>query len=311
MEGILSQLEIAFWNTIIPLMSESRWVQALVRKAVPLLEGKRWPRQAGKILAALPVLLFLFFSYKTCSIWLANHHARVSQAAAIQVDKSAPVITGLPTGQHNLLFITADDLKIPNPRLESAWLILFVPPDARLTLMPIYPASLSSDSSKDQALSDAFIVEMKGENFHLGDSFIEILRARNIWWSGYTIMDRTALAEILTRLSQKGNAPEPGDQVYNTDQMSGAAVSLSTVQNPQMALFKQATLYQEICWKVNQTGLNIESFKNHELLTGLSGHYFSDASSAGFLQDLEKLEIPRGGFFCEFPTIPMQPKASK
>ncbi len=308
MDGILSQLEITFWNAIIPLMTESRFVQLLVRKAVPLFEEKRLPRQTGKVLAGIGVLVFLIVGFRTYMIWAFAHPARSNPSAVTIPGPSAGLLTGLPTGQRNLLLITADDLKVPSPRLESAWLVLFVPPDAHLTLLPVFPSSVNNASKKDQALFDAFRLD---GHHRPNEKFFEILRGREIWWSEYAILDTEALAGIMTRLGQEGGTSQIDETAYETAKMMIAGDQINPIDHPQIALLKQATFYQEMCWRAGRSGINEDILKGENFSAGLSGHYLVDTGSSQFSTELKKIQISSSGLFCEFPTIPMQPKASR
>ncbi len=220
--------------------------------------------------------------------------------SAIQSPQPAAPMATLSNGQRNLLVIATDDLTLEQPDLISIWLVLFVPPEPHLTLMPVYPSSTSGITEKDAALEAAF--HLGSQKHELSQEFLQALHSRNLWWSEYAVMDEYALTHILNGLSPDGkNTSEAGEASTQNN---------SNAQNPQPVLLNQATRYQEVCWRIARQESVELLIRNKNFDQLMSGHIYSDLTKKDALAELSQLQIPSNGLYCEFPTLSIQTRAS-
>ncbi len=299
--GLLVNLEITFWNMLITLMSRSSLVQWAIQKAYPFLESRSGMKNVLKFIvligAAATLVLSLLFAR------LASRASQDPQAEAAALP-NAPVteVDALPTGQRSILVVSADDLTAPKPQLLSIWLVLFLPPEPHLTLMPIYPSASSQETSQASSLASLF--RLDPQSGRLDADFLQALRARNFWWSGYVLLDQVAQTHLLSSLSE-GSA-QSGDSAST----SLTASSAQPAANPHLALLEQATWYQEMCWRASRTDVVAGLLHDETFTLKIADHIRSDFRKEQALTELKGLQIPSGGLFCEFPTLSVQTRAS-
>ncbi|MGE5223709.1 MAG: hypothetical protein ACM3PY_14825 [Omnitrophica WOR_2 bacterium] len=288
-------LEIAFWNTVIPLMSESRLVQWLVQKTYLMTKGGTGMIKLFKFLVLSMAIVTVGF---TLFYMIANlEPTQGVNSSPVQAPQAAAPLATLPNGQRSLLVVATSDLTQEQPELVSAWLILFVPPEPHMTLMPLYPSSPTGNEETDSALAAAF--RLGPRQHELSQDFLLALHARDLWWSGYIVMDDYALSHILSALG-----PENARNLEGTGNIS------SSMQNSQLTLLNQATLYQEVCWRISRPDNADQLIQDKKFIRLMSGHIYSDLSTKDALRELHQLEIPFGGLYCEFPTLSIQTQAS-
>jgi hypothetical protein len=226
-----------------------------------------------------------------------------------------PVIV-LPNGQISLLLVTVDDLLSARPRLESVWLVELVPPDPRLTLLSVYPSFNTVDAKQDNKLASAFLVEVSGDNLQIGESFLKALQDRKLFWSGAILLDKYALAQSLDYFNQpqpeKSLSEQQVKQSLDLPNGSTKVVDLaSSSQNPQMALFGQAAVFQELCQSISQRNPILDEAGQEELAKLLQGHFYPDLDPRLVLPPLKAYQSAGSGIFCVFPTLPIQSMSSR
>jgi len=144
----------------------------------------------------------------------------------------------------------------------------------------------------------------------LDPSFLRIVRSRDIWWTGYLVLDRSSLAQILDILDN----PKQGNSRALVDIPNGSLFvdSLPDArEDPALALWKQVNIFREICWRTS----NLDSITAAQLIRNspdlLAGHFVTDLRQDPALDGFSNFLIPVGGFSCEFPTLFMQANASR
>jgi hypothetical protein len=246
--------------------------------------------------------------------------AEVKKAATTSVASPTGV---LPNGQISLLLVTVDSLQAARPRLESVWLVELVPPDPRLTLLSVYPSFSNEDTQLDASLAGAFRVESISNSLQVGQAFLKALQNRNLFWSGTVLLDKYALAQTLDYL----NLPQlqqslGGDQTSGKANVTTQPVSSpngaarlkaipSASQNPQMALFAQASIYQELCQSAAQRNPVLDVSSQEELAKLVEGHLFLDLDPKQVLPHLKAYQAPSTTLFCDFPALPIQSMSTK
>lgn len=222
----------------------------------------------------------------------------------------------LPNGQISLLTVSVDDLQSARPRLESVWLVEMVPPDPRLTLLSVYPSFNVEDAKHDADLASAFRVEVSPGSQQVGQGFLQALHERKLFWSGTILLDRYALAQTLDYLNrpqpEQSLSDQPVEQSVGFSDGSAKVAALpSSSQNPQMALFGQAAIYQEICQSASQRNPVLDTASQAELMKLLDGHLYPDLDPQQVLPRLKAYQSAGTALFCVFPTLPIQSMSSR
>jgi hypothetical protein len=219
-------------------------------------------------------------------------------------------IPALANGQRSLLLISVDKLDERKPRLTSVWVVLYVPSDARLTLLPIFPA-LSAKDTLDE-LTRNFSIHKEADSPRLNPAFEESVRQHIPWWSGFILMDEIALAEIIdiwvgsTGVSA-GSNPSSGKQ-FGSQLISELPRAWD---DPYSALYSQASLYQEICWGVAWAENGFHASQLQERITLFEKHLSTDLDPLLILSELQNLRGQGGSLMCEFPTLSVQARIVK
>jgi hypothetical protein len=246
--------------------------------------------------------------------------AEAEKSAATSVASLAGV---LPNGQISLLLVTVDSLQAARPRLESVWLVELVPPDPCLTLLSVYPSFSGEEAQRDGSLAGAFRVEAITNSLQVGQAFLEALQNRNLFWSGTVLLDKYALAQTLDylnlpQLQQSLSGDQTSDKPNVTTQPVGSLNGTaklkampSASQNPQMALFAQASIYQELCQSAAQRNPVLDASSQEELAKLLDGHLFLDLDPKQVLPHLKAYQAPGTTLFCDFPALPIQSMSIK
>jgi hypothetical protein len=238
-------------------------------------------------------LASLFVGYQAGqSIELNKTGSELNPLAYTLMPSPPPV--AYANGQRSVLMITVNRFDESKPRLESAWLVLVVPPDPRLTLMPVYPSLQDPEGS--EKLAEAFKLEKLGDEQRLGTEFLQLMRDQEIWWSDTAVFDRVGLEILLAYLDSRGQTFDPGRAAPLSasilDDMDGA----ETMKD---RLVLQTSLFEEICWQAGQfdvrPGLS-------SLFGNLDGHVIASARPDQTIAALRALELSAGGLYCEFPT---------
>ena len=272
---------------------------------------------------------FLFFLILfIATLYFGYRMGFTSPAPVVPVEAKKPVetfivspATLLPNGQISLLVVTVDDLQSDRPRLESTWLVEFVPPDPRLTLLSVFPSFSAGDAQLDAALASAFRVEMSPDNLQVGQDFLKVLQDRKLFWSGTVLLDKYALGQTLDYL----NRPQPQQSlseaavappVGSMDGQSKVDSMPSSSQNPQMALFGQASIYQELCQSASQRNPVLDADSQAELAKLLEGHFYHTLDQQKVLPRLKAYyagaaSSAGAALFCVFPTLPIQSMSAR
>jgi hypothetical protein len=191
--------------------------------------------------------------------------------------------------------------------LESVWLVLLIPTEPHLTLIPIYPYYPGGAGSQSNDLKETFGLNKTGECQHacrsISVKFLQEMRQQDIWWSDYLVFDRrswqTAM-DFISLESASGNTALP-------DLQPGSAVDLEVYfeklsmldENPREAVLAQADLYRELCWEASRFDFLTGSAV---LLDQLSDGLISSSKPQETVSSLKAIAWSKG-LSCEFPTL--------
>jgi hypothetical protein len=237
-------------------------------------------------------------------VFPANPKEAVSLAHSESIVADTP-IPSLANGQRSLLLITADQLEAREPRLIGVWLVVYVPSDPRLTLLPIFPAPSMKDAGKE--LSDAFRLQNNAGHMSPDPQFLEIVRELIPWWSGYILLDEPAIAEMIDYMVYF----EKASQSPNPNHFSQILSELSMWQDPYSSLFGQASLYQEMCWGIAWMEAGTTLAQLQDRFAFKQGHFSTDLTADHILAEIQNLRGQAGSIVCEFPTLSVQARIVK
>jgi hypothetical protein len=234
----------------------------------------------------------------------ANPEKALSSGKSDLIFADTP-IPSLANGQRSLLLITVDQLESRQPQLTGVWLVLYVPSDPRLTLLPIYPTPSAKDAGND--LFDAFQLQNIAGQLSPDPLFLDLVRESVPWWSGYILLDEAAIAEVIDFMVNF----EKASQSPNPNHFSQVVSDMRTWNDPYAALFGQASLYQEICWGMAWMESSTELAQIQDRFTLKEGHFSTDLIPGLVLAELQNLRGQAGSIVCEFPTLSVQARIIK
>jgi hypothetical protein len=269
---IPQRLEIFFWWTVIYLMKEK------------------------KSLLLFPILLFL----AACS--LLGYLAVTSAGLPVQAAGALPVAAAdngpFPTvqkaasnGQRNVLLVGVDRLDAAQPRLEGIWLVAYLPPTPRLTILPLYPASLSGGAPEDTRLESLFRLLPGGAP---DPAFLSALQEKDLWWNNYAVVESSLLGQL---------ADLAGGVSLGEGEMDGQALLASLPHawdNPKKALRAQAKAMQALC---GEAGAVIPHLDANQVYPMVASRIASDLNAGQILKSWQDLQKSGDSLSCEFPTL--------
>ena len=239
-------------------------------------------------LLSFGICLVLGFSLGT-----SISRSKGNAASYKEIVSSHSLSSSLPTGQRNILLISIDQLTAPKPRLESVWMVLYIPGDPSITLVPIFPVAGSAPSSQYPDLQNKFEL---GPDHAPTKKFIEGLKALNLWWDHYLVLDEMAQVELINRLGQITTRNNPVNGLRAVANLPLAWV------NPHGALLAQATLLKEICREVAQVNPDVK-WGQSRLLEEMSDHLMTDMTMAQVQSEWKVMASSEGQLSCSFPTL--------
>jgi hypothetical protein len=216
--------------------------------------------------------------------------ATPTQSIAGNVLHKAPIKAS--RGQYNLLFIAVDDLSSDAPQLEGIWLVIDMPDNSRLTLLPVYPAVDSKRVIHEPSLTEHFSLNVQKAP---STDFLNTLTSLDLSWDGYIILDRMSLAEM----------GDPTDMATPTGESTsverGRLAVSSTNGDSRAILLSQAALIETACKGLSRLP---RGDRGNEILNHLSRHLVSNFSTESIVSGLDNLLSANGSLFCEFPVLP-------
>ncbi|MFO8036012.1 MAG: hypothetical protein R6U57_05245 [Anaerolineales bacterium] len=168
------------------------------------------------------------------------------------------------------------------PLLESVWLMSYGDQNAPLLFFPLLPSQAHDGQERDQALREAFHIK---DGVQLSSAFFNLLVERNLDWSGYLVVDKSALAAVVGMIeneSMDGNkVPAWGPADVDREEARAA----------------QTEFILDVCAglaEMESADAMLSLLEDHLLLKGLS----PDA-----LHQIWGTSTSRGLGGCQFPTL--------
>jgi hypothetical protein len=262
------RVEITFWTAMIALMRNRRLARtAIITVCLLLCVGV-----AGVV-----------------KLTLDRHPAQSLQEPVVSVSRPQAAANALPSqDQRSILVILVDSLSGSAPRLEGIWLVGKLSTNPHLVFFPIYPAD--REGEKEQ-YPGAFALDANGQP---AAAFLENLKAKNIHWDNYLLVDHPSLADLI---ELSGRIDWKGQQLSGPDVVE--KMPLAQLE-PKAALQAQAFVAQELC---HNTALLMQS-ADPALIWGLLTHRMhSDLELASVQAARNDFALIVGGPTCEFPTF--------
>ena len=207
-----------------------------------------------------------------------------------------------PPRQNNILLLGVDDLQATQPRLEAAWLVMYITQTPHFTIMPIYPGIPAEDgkaTKSDGQLAKLFRSDPVGIP---GPGFFSELKDRGLWWSGYFIVDHLALASVIEIVQETTGSEElsanPGQSLLK--------VPLAW-KDPAGARLGQIQVAQAFCEEAALLNANDIGAIDHLFLL-FPDHILSDIPREQAAAEMVGMLVHNSPLSCEFPTQSTQPK---
>jgi hypothetical protein len=222
-----------------------------------------------------------------------------------------PAVEGLPAlanGQRSIMMVIVDDLQKSEPDLMSIWLVLYVPPNPHLTLMPMFPLQGETKAGLTAQLAEEFEIHGKNEPPRLSDGFQTTLRRLGFWWSGYILMDMEALEQAASlfpsdnfQLAGGGASPSPSSKPGGSAQ----PFELTRPTGPEL-LYKQAVYFQSLCWQASLSEQpSPEQIRDH-FDRQTPNHLNLDFDLNFLIDEIQLLRSHTKSLECEIPLIDYQ-----
>ena len=227
-----------------------------------------------------------------------------TQAAAVPTPAVAiPALTlaegSQPVQQNNILLIGVDDLEALAPRLESAWLVLYLAQTPHFTLMQIYPGKTPGAGEAGSPGADLASLFQSDSQGSPGPDFFSELKARGLWWSGYIILDRRALAEAVDLVTDLSGADV--DQAFSPGSAEVARVPFAW-HDPQGSYQGQIELIQKLCTAaLNLHPDHIGKLEDYFLL--FDRHIMSDIGREQLAAEMVGMLVHNNRITCELPFL--------
>jgi len=211
------------------------------------------------ILSILVIVVCLGFGFYLGN--LSNPSSSVSLTKTVQglqvatvgsgISNSTPYKSSPPANpnQHNLIFIQADDLQSPSPRLESIWLVGYITGSPDITFILVYPSQAGGSSTTAQTFSKDFKVN-GGDN--LSEGFISYLNSFGFHSNGYVLSDNTGLAQFIDWLG--GIDINDGTGIGNGNEI--VTKLIPPWQDNQKSRLIQRDFSQGICLQLEHISVN-------------------------------------------------------
>jgi len=189
-----------------------------------------------------------------------------------------------------LLLIQVDDLQGEASVLESVWLLGYGGQDGDLLFFPLLPSQAGDGKERDQDLKAAFQFQDGGRP---PSSFFNLLRDRNLDWSGYLLIDQKGLA-LISRSLEGGEGMDGAPSSPETFPAWGSA-STGRVEDR----IAQARFILRMCEQA--AGFNSPDFLG-DMFTGYANHFLLEGMSLSALNQIWE-PIVGGDGVCQFPTL--------
>jgi hypothetical protein len=258
-----------------------------------------------KTLAKLPFLIIFFTSMSLGFQAGTNYILPVKlDIPSLPAPPAPRQLSVLASGQRSILVVVVDKLQSEDPRLESAWLVLYIPDNPRVTLMPVFP-TLSRDIASDEKILEGFAVQKTETAHFLDEDFLQHLREMEFWWSGYVLLDQEGLDQISLSLIAPGN---PGkwmhkDQTPKSEDSAPISQLPSIWRDSTVTAADQARYYLDLCRQAAHHSPPQPARTYFEVADLIPEHLSLDFYPEQFRSEIQALKKHGASLSCEFPLF--------
>jgi hypothetical protein len=250
---------------------------------------------------------------------LAGTRAGLSLSIPTLPEKTEPVVqketrnlTILPNEQRSLLFVVVDDLANEVPRLRNIWLILYMPHNPKVTLMPVFPSPMDAVPPFDEELFASFHLVKEEDTASIENSFLDLLRIKEITWSGVILIDEIGMIEIANSLSSSNKLFNLSNRSQNYLNIN-AAISksyLAARTDRLPSLKEQGHFYHELCWEAIRDQSSTAAGIPPIVVQLIPEHLVLDFDLEDFSGEFDLLREHGNNLLCEIPALGI-PRAGK
>ena len=199
--------------------------------------------------------------------------------------------------QRSILIVTVDDLKDNRARLDSIWLILYVPNLPEITLIPVYPEISSTGDGLNIDLDNDLQAKFNLEPGAIIDPiFMTHLREFGITWSKYFILDRSTINQINQYATDLHKEFPPSS---NREESSSIIPNVELTQTERI-LF-QAEIAQNICHRYAEIMLTPDTVLRY--FPRVLDRIETDLNAQEAAYEIWTIEEAMAGFSCVFPSF--------
>ena len=199
--------------------------------------------------------------------------------------------------QRSILIITVDDLKSNGARLDSVWLILYMPNLPEITLIPIYPTINFSGDSIDVDLDYDLQTKFKLDPGGILDPiFLAYLRENGVTWSKSIMLDRSSINQI----DQFASNPQI-DHPSGSHHEEHSSIIPDKELTPAERILSQAKIAQNLCQHYSELMLTPDTVLRY--FPRLVDRIETDISAQEAAYEIWTFEEAMSGFRCVFPSF--------
>jgi hypothetical protein len=222
---------------------------------------------------------------------LVENPQQIKALSGAPVIQTPTISTGAAVNQRKVLVVVVDNFLTDTPQLETIWLATYVNTRSQISLIPLFPASLSGGEQDDQEIDKNFKIDGDGV---FSNELQNVFRSRQINWDHYLFLDEYGLAMLIDTI---------GGVDFGRGQVSGVRVLSQVPQakdDAQAAIFAYAALARSIC---RQSGELVEMNDALDLYHQLGTHLRTDIPEQLIVDEWQQLRKTKMGVFCDFPSL--------
>jgi len=241
-------------------------------------------------------LLFTGFLVIGYSVSTLLYRADYTATAVAQTNsaQSNTSIQTLENGQRSILLVIVDKMAAAESKLAGFWLMTYLPTDPTIHLFPILPAENNPVPDNQYRIYQTFSLTDDKGHPGLDKTFIEELTKNNYWWSGYVIIDQTALQMIIESTYLAGHDLKLDDlKEINLDPGNPFV-------DRQTAFYAQVNLAQALC---DLSSGSYQDVKWSTIESMILDHMYTDLDIKQVAMDWETIFTNGQNLKCAFPTL--------
>jgi hypothetical protein len=243
--------------------------------------------------------LFTFLISISLGFWIGSRLGQKNIAPVRVVPAHAQTsipLPSLPDGERIILVIDVDSLDLPQPQLQSLWLVTYYLDGKPIQWLPIFPSGESPMPSTEHDLFNSFKLESNEDRITPSSEFFTWLEDNNYWLSGYLLLDDVATAAIINLIGDIPTSLTPEENQFRQ--------RVPALESQPTSPTQQGMLLSRAC-----RTLALQSMPPnwHLLLNLIPEHIVTDLDPEQLIKEILTITAPDTSWHCEFPTITTLP----